>query len=448
LKTEKRREEIEQLQEDYKDKIILEKEYIHEAMEKNFKKKQEKEAEEKRMEILKKKLEIRATLQRISNQSINEFNKLVDEKLEKLQEQKNEYREKILIEEKLKIDQFKTKILEINPKSLTASRAREEDLLKEQERQRQLIEIKERKEKLSQFLNHMPKIKVNEEKRREFSERINTIHSTSILRLKSNQRLSLKSRSKERMLKKRSKSPVLAYSDKIRKSLNSKYSPNMKKKFGSDKNLNNPLESELSTDLNNKSLKYKVFKGDNISEISHNLGSHKQRNRNNVKMFNDLISSKASIFSDTSSLKQFLQPLNTRVRFNKHKQKLSAADLGIKKMNSSKDAIFIKTAERGSGVKELNLPLITSNIGLANKERILTNTSKQNVNNGTVRKENIENMDILKMKAEVLENKYEQKEQLARVSDNVLENVLIQEDLADAMLNAVKYKMNILNNIK
>ena len=400
-KNEQKKEELVQIKEELVSNKVEEKEVLFQKMERLFSEKQHSEKENLKISIINKKLELKKKLQRITTEEIDEFGKQIEEKLEALNSEKIEAFKRRLNEEKEKAENFKSKILEIN----CNSKYQQEEMNKLNEKIRKIEEKNERKNKLKSFISRLPLIIVNENKKQEVYERINTIHSSSLISKRNEQRSLMKSR-----IKHRSKSPRIMYSENLR------------------------------TLVKNKSYNKKTFESQNKKQINSDIVSDINKG---IKK-NDFESSKFSLFSEyTSGMKRFLQPINTKINFP------------TSKLSSESSVYNSVTCKSNSNLSRFNYISKQKNINLPLIDRIEENEIKLDTNIYKEKKDKEcgpnklkEPIDILKLKADCLNTKIEQKEKLLKIKSNYLENYKEQEEYADAMLNGLKYKLNILNNFQ
>lgn len=384
-----------------------EKEYLYEEIQKKQKEKEAQEREKLRFELIKKKLELKDKNKSITNEEIKEFETQIESKLKELEEERKKARDEEIIKIKEDTENYMNKIREINPNKLTDKRLNDEATLKEEERLRKIEERIKRQQKLSEFLINIPKAQINSKKQSQILERINTIHSTSILRLNQQQRLLLKSRSRSKRSFKRSRSPILLYSEKLQVNKSSSSNKNLKFK--------NPFSRKNDVNSN---------------------------------------ATQSELFSDISSVKKFLQPLNTRSKF-------STSNLNNIDSLSKNSKIYPST--RNSDTSKLKLPWIqqlgnskTKDTDRAihfssNKEESLNSISKVSyIGDKKIKnKNNLLNFESLKLKGDLMDGKCKDKEQLFKLQKEYTDEICkTQEDLADAMINSIKFKLEMLKVYK
>lgn len=383
-----------------------EKEYLYEEIQKKQREKEAQDRENLKFELIKKKHELKDKYKSITNEEIKEFESQIESKLKELEEERKKVRDKEITKMKQETENYMNKIREINPNKFNEKRLNDEAALKEEERLKKIEERLKRQQKLSEFLTNIPKAQINNKKQSQLLERINTIHSTSLLRLNQQQRHLLKSRSRSKRSFKRSKSPVLLYSEK--------------------------LQNKSSS--SNKNLKFK--------------------NPFNKKHDNNINATQSELFSDISSVKKFLQPLNTRSKFSTS---------NLNSMHSLPKNSKLCPTTRNSETSKLKLPWISQH-GTSktkdtdgaihfssNKEESLSSFSKVNRigYSKSKSKNNLLNFESLKLKGDLMDSKCKEKEQLFKMQKEYTDEICkTQEDLADAMINSIKFKLEMLKVYK
>lgn len=479
-KTEKKRNDIEINKEIFKQKP-LENKYLYEEIEEKQNQKEKDEEEKKKIELFKVKHEMKTKFQRVTREHIEEFNKLIDDKLLLIQEKKEQLKEKQYQEEKEKTELFKSKLKAV--KGSAYCFAKEEEEQKENERMSKLLEKEKRKENLSHLLNHLPIIKQSLLKKKELNERIQTIHSVSLLKMNPQQRELYKRHSKSRVSLRNSRSPLtlrMKSSEKIRQ-------------------LNSSLINRT-----NKSVDNKNFKSGNLISINKNINkfissgkidskistfvTNSITNELNKKYLNrrkDLIATTQSdAFSDISSIKNMVNPLKTKRYENNIMNTKSNKTAGVNSTKSIRTDLNPKSTNFSTQINNSKLPSInTSNMfkninNFNNCENKLNFENYSHINNtssinDTINETNIKNQgrktkkskhseknqlenklknfDIQKLKGEALDKQCRNKEQIAKLISNNNSNkkecneeiCKTQEDLANAIINNLKYKLDV-----